>query len=95
MFLRCSLTLAAGLCLGRVMLDTLVMFLLTVGFAGLRPATAVAGTSSHLSRSAAESANRSNRSTETFAGAFERSASRAPARSGAFADTRRRFSSQA
>lgn len=95
MFLRCRLTLAAGLCLGRVMLDTLVMFLLTVGFVGLRLATAVAGTSSRLSRSTAESADSSaSRRTKTFASPFEGPASRAFPYTDTLANARRRFPSQ-
>lgn len=82
------------------------MFLLAIGLAALSPAAAIAGTSSRLRRSAAKpadsrtdcsaanAASGPSRSTETFAGTPEGSASRALAQTGPLADTRRRFSGQ-
>ena len=95
MFLRCRLTLAAGLRLGRVMLGMLVMFLLAVNFAGLRPPATIAGTSSRLRRSAAEPADSStSRRAKTLADPFEGPASSTFTCTGALTNARRRFSGQ-
>lgn len=97
MFLRCRLTLAAGLCLGRVLPgSTLAVFLLSAaGLLCLCPATAVAGTSSRLGRSSAESADSStSRHTKTFARPFEGPASRTFTCTGTLANARRRFPGQ-